>query len=320
MSNAAANKEDLVSIAERMTAFFQGAEGQQRLRDRIRGRGMMFSPQLLQEIEDMQRDMLKEWGFEPVTSLQNLQGAVRRYPEMRGIIMGLCDVEERVIDTFQTDLAKEHNIELPLSQQGGHGSHGHDCNAHGHSHGGGHGHSHGDGQECGGHGHSHGGGMSGPPGSGIGQQIAMALVQKSLTREQLDFMKSVQTRVMQGQMPSGDDQLRAMQLQQTMMRKMANMVPMVQNGMEALSDDERKQLIDIEQRMMQGQQPSEQERKAVQAAQDNIATYIAMMGPMLAQMRQQQQQQQQPQSQAPSIAPPSSPPQDNSGNKDKKKD
>jgi hypothetical protein len=133
--------------------------------------------------------------------------------------------------------------------------------------------------------------MNAPPGAIMVQQLSMQLVQRSFAKEQLTFMENLRAKVMAGGMPSGEEQLQAMQVQQTMMKKMANMRPLVEQAMETLGDEERTALYAVEDKLKKGEAPSEEDRKTIETAKDTVATYIATMGPMLMAMRQQQQQQ-----------------------------
>jgi hypothetical protein len=333
----------LTALAERFTSAFRDGSTLENLRDRLMDRGMLFSPAILQEVETLQTEMIRDWGYGG-DSLKSLHSAVITYPGMRPVIAQLCDAEEALIDKLQQELATRHNVELPSDAQHGQGGHdhgGHSHGNHGHSHGGqpcnhahgghdhphgNHGHSHG-GQPCnhahgghdhshGNHGHSHGGvpcthnhGHGGmnmdnvPLGGLVAQQIATSLVRRSFSSEQLEFIQRLQMAMMQGKMPAGDDQLRAMQIQQTMMKKLQNIGPLVMQGIDALDDADRDALYDVERKMRLGQRPGPEDEKILQGAQDEIAEYIATMGPMLAQLRAQQQaQRQEPQSVAPKPA------------------
>lgn len=334
MAKPAATKEEIEAVAKRLIGAFKDGSVKGALATRTAGKGMLFSPQLLGEVEAVQRDLFTEWGYAPKETLQNLQAAVRKYPELRPTILELCDVEESTIEGTQEELAKANNINLDAlrqNQRGADGAHGHShngvpCHGHGghgghgghsHSHGGSsHGHSH-NGVPC--HGHGHGAG--GPPGSMVQQQITMQLVQRGIPPEQMAMMQRLQMKMMSGQQPTGEEQLQAMQVQQRMSQKIAQMTHLVAQGMEALDDADRERLLAIEAKVTGGGGLTDDDRKVLEEAKENIAMYIATMGPMLMQMRQQQQQQQSQQQQAAAAPKPAADtPSQDVPSTDKKKD
>lgn len=339
MAKLVDTKEELALIAQRMTAAFSDGTIEARLKSNVEGRGMMFAPQLIAEAEKIQATLLSDWGYAGDNALAALHNAVKTHPDLRPSIVSLCEAEESMLDSFQAALAKAHGIEMqhghshngePCDGSHGHGNHDHSHGSHGHSHNGQPCHGHGDhgGHNHGNHGHSHdshghshngqpchGHGAPQTPGAAITQQIIMQMAQKGMPPENLMFMQQMQRKMMSGQQASGDEQLRAMQIQQTMMKKVQNLSSIVPQAVEALSEEEHASLLSIESNLMKGQGLSAAERSALEGIQSSIATYCATMGPMLARMQQQQQQQLQQQQVA---APASSQPE--AGKESKKRD
>lgn len=204
----ALNKKELVQQAEKLTLTMRDETWVNQFRAKTDDKGMLFANQLFDVLEEMQIELLTCDGRDGRKVLQALKMAIKNFPndqDIRLAVMALVQVEEKLLDTIQREIAKKNNVELP---EAGGGDHGH----------GGHGHSHG-GQPCnhshgGGHGHSHGNPQ---------QMAAMQAAMASLSPEQKATMQSIQMKMMTGQPPSPEEQQKAIVIRQHLQAYMQTM-------------------------------------------------------------------------------------------------
>lgn len=81
-------------------------------------RGMMYEPQLMEEVEKLQESTLEKWGKDGKKLLGEMKNAVVKYPDqsMKEKIVRLCDAEEMLLAETVRKIAAKYNVQMPQQQ------------------------------------------------------------------------------------------------------------------------------------------------------------------------------------------------------------